>query len=58
MPKTKKILAVCLAVSAISLVIQAANMILSPETASVVTLVCVGIVPIVLLVALLSKEKK
>jgi hypothetical protein len=54
----KKILAACLSVSAISLVIQVVSMILSPETASVVTLICVGIVPIVLIIALLSKEEK
>lgn len=57
MAKTRKILAICLAVSAIATVIMVVNAIISPESSSLLTIVCTGIVPVVLCIALISSKK-
>ena len=57
MSREKKILAVCLAVSAISTVIMVISSIINPDTSSLPIIVSTGIVPVVLCIALLSSKK-
>lgn len=57
MSKTRKILAVCLAISAIATIVMIVNAILSPETSSIPVIVSSGTVPVVLCIALLSSKK-
>jgi len=57
MSKTRKTLAVCLAISAISTVVMVVSSIINPESASIATIVCTGIVPVVLCISLLSSAK-
>ena len=57
MSREKKILLVCLAISAISTIIMVISTVISPETSSMPVLIAAGVVPIVLLVAILSAKK-
>ena len=55
--REKKVLAICLAISAIATVIMVISEIISPETSSLPIMVSTGIVPIVLCIALISSKK-
>jgi len=57
MSREKKILGVCLAISAISTVIMVISAIISPETSSIPVIAATGVIPIVLLIAILSTKK-
>ena len=55
--KQRKTLAICLAISAISTVIMAINVVINPDKSSIPVIACTGIVPVVLIIALLSSKK-
>ena len=57
MSREKKVLAVCLAISAISTVIMVISEIISPGTSSLPTIIGTGTIPIVLCIALMSSKK-
>jgi len=57
MSKTRKILTICLAIASISTMVLVVNTILNPETASIPVLVCSGIVPVVICIALFSSKQ-
>lgn len=57
MSKTRRILAICLVIAAVSAVIQIVVFILKPEAISIPVLVCTGIIPITLSIALFSSKK-
>ena len=58
MSKTRTILMVCLAIAAISAVVQVISAIINPQAVSIPVVVATGIVPVVLCIALIETKKE